>query len=365
MTVFACVGCDATLTRPLQRVVLPVQTGQSNGYRFMGPLMEPGTYAVNPDHFGPPWRPEAEIDAEALAARGWYVPGYGMPEGPRGAVVIAPGDVRGTVFIPERLDGYCCGLTEHYGLNLACAQCGRPVATRVDDCSRWQAVWLDPRAVRRVSDAGSARTVMAWEDLGAQRPSLPPMEPAGQWSVVWSAVIADALARVVAVSGGRPVTVPDGPAAAVFRRALDALLPPGPPTRNEPAKPDSPAQSATPAKPARNVTLAGPGLPVRDADIVLVPQHPQTGACWPAPEAADAVPLAFDVWAYLAFHRNHRALPGADPTGDGPLPPGPTYAFRPDWLIFRTTLARMPEVRQPWLRAIHDRVWNHPYTDPF
>jgi hypothetical protein len=345
MTVFACAQCDAVLTASLERVVLPVHAHQRYGHELLGTLMEPGTYAVNPDHSGPPWRSAAEVDAAALAQRGWYVPGYGTPEGRRGAVVIAPGDVRGTVFIPEKMDGYCYGVNGQDGPNLACARCGQPVATRIDDCSYWQAVWLDPGAVRRVRGADCPRTVIGWDDLAAQRPPLPPLEPAGWWSPVWSAAVAAALARVVALSGGAAVTVPDGPVAEVFRRALDALLPPGPPERT--------------------VTLAGPGLPAAGADIALVPQHPQTGQNWPAPEDADRVPLAFDIWAYLASHRDRRPVPGADLTLDEPLPLLPARAFAPDAAVFRTTLARLPEVRQPWLRAIHDRVWNHPYTDPF
>jgi hypothetical protein len=64
MTVFACAGCDATLTVPVSRVALPIHTGQQYGSGLLSVLMEPGTYAVNPDHFGPPWQPWAEVGAD-------------------------------------------------------------------------------------------------------------------------------------------------------------------------------------------------------------------------------------------------------------------------------------------------------------
>ena len=132
------------------------------------------------------------------------------------------------------------------------------------------------------------------------------------------------------------MTVPDGLVAVTFRRALDALLPPGPP--------------------ARTLALAGPGLPGAAADIVLVPQHPHTGEHWLPFGAAEVVPLAWDIWVYLAF--------GAT-IGDDPPPMAPGEPFRPDWGVFRSALARLPEVRRPWLRRIYDHVANHPYADPF
>jgi hypothetical protein len=62
MTVFACTGCGATLTVPVSRVALPVHTLQWYSHALLGALVEPGTYAVNPEPFGPPWRRWAETD---------------------------------------------------------------------------------------------------------------------------------------------------------------------------------------------------------------------------------------------------------------------------------------------------------------
>jgi hypothetical protein len=43
--------------------------------------------------------------------------------------------------------------------------------------------------------------------------------------------------------------------------------------------------------------------------------------------------------------------------------------FRPDRGVFLSTLARLPEVREPWLRALHDQVRSqthaYPPVDPF
>lgn len=310
--------------------------------------MEPGTYAVDPDHFGPPWRRWAEVDAEEAEARGWYAPVYSLSFGPRGATVIAPGDMRGTAIIAGRTDGLCCGWDGRDGPNLACARCGLPVATRVDDCSLWPAVWLDPEAVYRVPcDDSAPRQVIGWDGLPRERPGTPPVEPDGTWSPLWTAAAAAALAHLLAVSGGVRVSVPDGLVADTFRRSLDTLLPPGPP--------------------ARAMTLAGPGLPAVATDIAVVPQHPQTGEQWPSPGSRDVVPLAFDVWTYLAFHHDRRPVPGAgtvpgDARRDDPLPRHPLDLFRPYGPLFVRTLARLPEVRQPWLRAIYDEVNERPHS---
>ncbi|WP_214323912.1 hypothetical protein [Nonomuraea sediminis] len=57
MTVFACAGCGAVLTVPLSRVVLPVHAHGRYGHDLLGVLMEPGTYAVDPDRLPEVRRP--------------------------------------------------------------------------------------------------------------------------------------------------------------------------------------------------------------------------------------------------------------------------------------------------------------------
>ncbi|MEU7986650.1 hypothetical protein AB0B56_17430 [Streptosporangium canum] len=348
MIVFTCAGCDASLTLPVSQVALPAHAHQKYGHELLPVLMEPGTYAVNPEPFGPPWRRWEEIGAEEAEARGVYAPVYALSYGPPGAVAVALGDVRGTVLLPERCDGLCCGLDSRNGPNLACAQCGHAVATLIDDCSYWQVVWLDPRAVRLFDVDAPARRVLSWGELREQ-PERAPVEPIGEWSPVWEAAVSVALAHLLAAAGGARVVVPDGPVADAFRPALDALLPAEPPTRS--------------------LALVGPGLPATVTDIALVPQHPQTGETWSSGTEA-AVPLAADVWMYMAFSRNRRLRPasGGLPDGvyrDDPPPPLPSGPFRLDRQMFLHTLARLPEVRQPWLRAVYDDVQDRRSNLPF
>lgn len=354
MAVFACVGCDQVLTAPVSQIALPVHARQKWGNGVLLPvLMEPGTYAVDPEPSGPPWRQWSEITAGEAEARGVFAPVRALSFGTPGAIVVAPGDVRGTALIPERCGGFCCGLDGRDGPNLACTQCGQPVATRVDDCSLWQAVWLAPNAVRRLPAAAFTRRTASWQTLTEERQGTPPVDPSGQWSLRWEAAVGEALAHLLAVSAGTRVAVPDGLVADTFGRALDALLPPG--------------------APAKRAALAGPGLPACPGpapDIALVPRHPQTGQVWQPSHAADIVPLAADVWMHLAFPREGLPVPatGGMPDGvlrDDPLPLHPWGPFRPDSGVFLHTLARLPAVRQPWLCRVFGQVQSRPYSAPF
>lgn len=122
------------------------------------------------------------------------------------------------------------------------------------------------------------------------------------------------------------MTVPDGLAGEVFQRALDALLPAGPP--------------------ARRAAPSGPGRPApdADADILLVPVHPQTGETWtPAGPAASAhpVPLPFGVWLWLAFPEPSPPVPASGGMPEGVLRDDPPmqrsfYPFRADPGAFHT-----------------------------
>jgi hypothetical protein len=314
--VFACAGCGTTLTAPVSKVALPVHAHQKVGNGLLLPaLMAEGTYAVDST----------------------------------GGFVIAPGDTRELVLDLDRCDGYCCGLDDSHGPNLACVRCGRAVATRVDDCSLWQAVWLVAESVVVVN--GPVDPVVAWADLAREYEATSPYEPIrrvrrlypGYSDPRWEATVGAALAHLLAASAGEPLALPGGPVTTVFGHALEALLPSGPP--------------------ARTVMLAGPGLPTPDADVLLVPRHPQTGELW----QPDAVPLAADAWLYLAFHNDRLLYPASGGLPDDVLrdepPPHQVGRFRPDWWVFTRTLARLP--MDPWLREIHDRVGRRPYADPF
>ncbi|MFF2076741.1 hypothetical protein ACFVXG_18515 [Kitasatospora sp. NPDC058162] len=334
MAVFACAGCGAELTVPVAEVALPPHAHREGGNRYLPPLLEPGTFAVDPEPNEQPWRPWSEVTAAEAAERGLYAPVDGLWSGPGGAVLLTPGDTRGTELIPERCEG-CCAAADRS--NLACARCGRTVGTRVDDCYRWQAVWLHPRAFRRLSVEGPARPA----GDGWAVPPLPPVEPDGWWSDRWSATVGEALAEIVAASGGEPVGVAPGLLTETFGRTLQQLLPGGPP--------------------ACTLRPAGPGLPAVPApDLALVPRHPWTGAAWPAPSGTVSVPLDAEVWAYLAFPplRPGSRLPAGE-VRDDPPPLRPDRLFEPDRRLLRHRLARLPAVRQPWLRAIYDRLGGH------
>ncbi|MER6736870.1 hypothetical protein [Streptomyces puniciscabiei] len=362
MFVFVCAGCGARLTTPLSQVALPAHAHQKYGNGIQLPvLMESGTFAVDPEPWGPPWRRWVEIDPEEAMARGVHAPVHALSFGPPGAIVIAPGDTRGTLLIPEKRGSACCGLDGADGPNMVCETCGLPVASRIDDCSLWQAVWLAPDAVHRLPVGGADTAPLSWEELMAQRKSTPPFEPIAtwgsrfgtsywwSWSPQWEGAAGRALAHLLAASEGRPVTVPDGLAEDVFQRALDALLPAGPP--------------------ARRAVLAGPALPAPDGDagILLVPTHPQTGETWtPAGPAASAypVPLPFGVWLWLAFPEPHPPVPasGTMPAGvlrDDPPAPRPHHLFRADAATFHHTLVRLPAVRSPWLGEILGKLSQH------
>ncbi len=349
MDEFACARCGAVLTAAVSQVALPAHTRQLSGHDLLPALVDAGTYAVDPEPSGPPWRRWTDVGAEEAEARGVFAPVFSLSFGARGAIILAPRDARGMALIPERCDGYCMGLDGRDGPNLACQQCGQAVATRVDDCSLWQAIRLVPDAVRRIPCDGPPHHPARWKTLIDDRQVVPPIEQLGAWSPRWEAAIGMALASLVAASAGNPVVAPDGLLTDTFSRAADVLIPSG-------------------ASPKR-LALAGPELPrlAYDADIVLVPQHPQTGFAWEPDEFIAAVPLDFDVWAYLAFHEGRSLVPATggvpdDVLRDDPLPLRPQRLFAPDLAVFLHTLARLPAVRQPWLRAIFDRATRERFT---
>ncbi|MGW2181855.1 hypothetical protein ACWCXX_27920 [Streptomyces sp. NPDC001732] len=365
MFVFVCVGCGAELTAPLSRVALPVHAHQQYGNGLQLPvLMEPGTFAVEPEPWGPPWRRWEEVGPDEAAARGVHAPVPALSDGAPGAIVVAPGDTRGTVLIPEKRGGACCGLAGADGPNTACGACGLPVASRIDDCSLWQAVWLAPDAVLRLPVEGADAGPLSWTELMAEGKGVPPFEPMApwgslsgashrwSWSPQWEAAAGQALAHLLVASEGRAVTVPDGLATEMFQRALDALLPAAPP--------------------ARRAVLAGPELPAPDVDagILLVPSHPQTGEVWAPAAPAHPVPLPFGVWLRLVLPERQLPVPTSSlvPGGilrDDPPAPGVDDPFRIDLGAFRRTLARLPAVRAPWLREILEHPARYMHAGDF
>ncbi|MGW5098395.1 hypothetical protein ACWEQ1_19960 [Streptomyces nodosus] len=360
MYVFVCARCGAELTVPLSQVSLPAHARQKYGNGVQLPvLMEAGTFAVDPEPWGRPRRIWGEIDlGEAEAAHGIHAPVYALSDSAPGTIVVAPGDIRGTRLIPDGRGGACCGLDGADGPNTVCEACDLPVATRVDDCSLWQAVWLSRDAVHRVLVDSVHAAPLSWAELSEKEESTPPFEPiatwGGQlgvshywsWSPRWEAAAGQALAHLLVASEGQPVKVPDGLTTDLFQRALDALLPAGPPERR--------------------AVLAGPGrpAPVEGVDILLTPVHPQTGRTWtPVGPAASAypVPLPLGVWLRLVTPQPYLPVPVSggmpqDVLRDDPLPPRPQQLFRVDRETFRRTLVRLPAVHSPWMRTILENL---------
>ncbi|MFE7094222.1 hypothetical protein [Streptomyces erythrochromogenes] len=340
---FVCAGCGTELTAPVSRVALPVHSDYGAWEQLHPPLMDPGTYALDPRPTGPPWRLWDDVGEDLAAEQGVYLPQHSVSFGPRGAVVIAPGDSRGMTLILEKCDGYCMGIDGRDGPNLACEGCGRAVATRRDDCGLWQTVRLEPDEVRSVPSGAPAVPVPTWDELDLESYAVPPVELDASWSRRWEAAVPVALAHLVVACEGRPVELP-GPLAELVGDAVARYLPAGPPVLT--------------------ARLAGPGTPMprTGADVLVVPRHPVTGEPWRPPHGtAPVVPLDIAVWAHLVLPRETSPLPatGTLPEGvlrdDYVLPPCTWRGFHPHGRAFRDTLAHLPDIRRPELRAYHDR----------
>ncbi|MFD1275530.1 hypothetical protein ACFQ51_39850 [Streptomyces kaempferi] len=75
------------------------------------PLLEAGSYAIDPAPYGPPWRQWAEVGAREAAERGRFAPFGALSDGPSDTVLLAPGDIRGTGLILERAGATAGGST--------------------------------------------------------------------------------------------------------------------------------------------------------------------------------------------------------------------------------------------------------------
>lgn len=70
MAVFGCAGCGAVLTAAVSEVALPIHLADTHWETLHPPLLEAGSYAVDPAPYGPPWRQWDEVGAREAAERG-------------------------------------------------------------------------------------------------------------------------------------------------------------------------------------------------------------------------------------------------------------------------------------------------------
>lgn len=137
MTVFTCGNCGAAVTPDVTEVPFPERAPEHDGEGEAPPRIAPGTFARDPDPFGPPFGPTAENPRVLVSA------------GPVGTILVHPGDVRELRLHPDRrrLNG-CCRLDGCDGPNLVCAGCGAEIATEQSDCwVSWHDIRLEPAAV--------------------------------------------------------------------------------------------------------------------------------------------------------------------------------------------------------------------------
>ncbi|MFF0390384.1 hypothetical protein ACFYS8_17080 [Kitasatospora sp. NPDC004615] len=341
MEFFACAHCASALTRPLGRVRLPPYAHHpvGNGVRLPA-LMDAGSYAIDPEPSGPPWRRWEELADGEAEARGYHDPVYSLSDGAPGRILLAPGDDTGTTLIVDGADGYCCGITGGYGPNLACAHCGHPVGVREDDCSVWQTVWLEPDAVH-VVPAGPDLPVADWDELIHVPCAVPPVDAGGRWNHRCEQEMSVTLVDLAVAADGAPVLFDDLGVAGLFGRAMLHF-----PTGDD--------------RPTKRCALYGPGRPPADhhPELALVPRHPQTGRPWPTPPGVTGVPLDLAVWRHLAFPRMraavrvHSVLRAELDRDDPPLPTWRSGVYFDGWLI-HDLLARVPADRRPAVRAVH------------
>ena len=168
------------------------------GHGIQPSQVEPGTYAVDPSPFGPPWE-EGDGDCSVL----YRLFATGLTScGPTGTYVPAPGEGRNTGLMTEVCEFGCWGLLGLAGPNTACGGCGVAVASRTDDCDQWQELRFYPDAVTPVrvpDDLRTSRDPYPRDTSARYRLGTGPVDdPAGQagaWSVVLHACAAKILAR--------------------------------------------------------------------------------------------------------------------------------------------------------------------------
>ncbi|MFF2523421.1 hypothetical protein [Streptomyces liangshanensis] len=152
MTVFYCAKCGAELSAGLVALPtvpgrLPKERDRDRRTRLAPSTVPRGRYAVDPEPWGPPYRPARP--GEEAGTGEWTPPlPPGMTgmvfDGPRNTVIVHPDDVPGLREVRAAGAHWgCCGPLGTGGRNMACG-CGTLVGTLVADCMGPYELHLDP-----------------------------------------------------------------------------------------------------------------------------------------------------------------------------------------------------------------------------
>ncbi len=152
--VFVCARCGVPLTRPLTQLPAVPEAPYYAWWDADEPGPSPSTvpadcYAIETEPYGAPLVVSEEL-VPAMPRRGTISNVHGQPlvsQGPRGNIVINPGDARGLEL--QHASAACCGATPDGGMNQVCT-CGALVATLCSDCCLPYELHLSERHVRAV-----------------------------------------------------------------------------------------------------------------------------------------------------------------------------------------------------------------------
>jgi hypothetical protein len=407
MEMFRCASCDTVLSTSVSEVPLSHRdTSPPQHEERCPPRMGYGTYAIDPEPFGPPWW---RLDEEEF--------GHRRPGGPRDTYVLAPANVRNTRLIIDKCETGCLGLNGAAGPNLACVSCGAEVATRIDDCGAWQEVRLDPAAV--ISSGAPAvgadiTEPFQWDAAENERLGTAPPDGSRDPDWLWFGTVAACAAKVLARSGGGPIFLAEGSCDLIRAFLASALKGTGHVPRRLPSistrTPEEWRTAATTAglttavqaateRPVVICDLTGPNRAftpvhpllsqwsaaehggIRFVGVVPEPANGPEDRQWSQdarwsrqlpPSAIRSVPLDAKIWSYLAHDqartvrslaRTHWRHNGLAAIAHRDEPPHQTTGVAAEARFyidrFLRCLVEQPGSHEPWLRTLIGELSHH------
>lgn len=130
------------MTADLSEVPFPDDAAARDEWGDALPRVRQGTFALDPDPFGPPFVSLPDNLRVLVSA------------GPQATILVYPDDVLDLRHHPDprRLNG-CCRHDGLDGPNLVCGGCGAEIATEQSDCwVSWHDLRLQPNAVTTVEE---------------------------------------------------------------------------------------------------------------------------------------------------------------------------------------------------------------------